>query len=181
MVAGAVEWGPQSSQASGDYLLGAFGRGFSAILLAIFVNIYCSSILGGGGFSVCIIFVRFLVLNYGESPVGMKDMLSEFFRLISPAKITMCACVEGKRMQMSWRDSKNKIDYGVCLMRYMEMYVGQGVSKWGMRALLRVKLNKLHQLRLNYMKELAVSGFNVHISRNLSRAYQHISVPLAPS
>lgn len=55
-----------------------------------------------------------------------KDMLSEFFRPISPAKITMCACVEGKRMQMSWRDSKNKIDYGVYLMRYMEMYVGQG-------------------------------------------------------
>nr|GMC77658.1 zinc finger BED domain-containing protein RICESLEEPER 2-like [Ipomoea batatas] len=130
------------------------GRGFSAVLLAIFVT-----------FTVHLFWI--LVLNYGESLVGMKDMLSEFFRPISPAKITMCACVEGKRMQMSWRDSKNKIDYGVYLMRYMEMYVGQGVSKWEC-GLVKGETDKLHQLRLNYMKDLAVSGFNVHISRNLS-------------
>lgn len=59
-----------------------------------------------------------------------KDMLFEFFRLIRPGKSAICACLEGKRMQMSWWDSKNKTDCGVFLMRHMEMYVGQAVLKW---------------------------------------------------
>nr|GME06586.1 zinc finger BED domain-containing protein RICESLEEPER 2-like [Ipomoea batatas] len=33
-----------------------------------------------------------------------------------------------KRMPMKWRDTKNKVDYGMYLMRHMESYVGEAVK-----------------------------------------------------
>ncbi|XP_031128889.1 uncharacterized protein LOC116030714 [Ipomoea triloba] len=88
--------------------------------------------------------------------------------------------VEDKRMQMSWRDSKNRTDCGVYLMRHMKTYVGQGVPKWEC-GLGKGETTKLHQLRLHYMKELVILVFTAHKSRNLSRAYQYINTLIAPS
>nr|GME02850.1 zinc finger BED domain-containing protein RICESLEEPER 2-like [Ipomoea batatas] len=66
--------------------------------------------------------------KYGDSLKDMQDMLSEFFDKIHAGRSVLCAGIVPKRMQMPWRDFKNKSDYGVYLMRHMETFVGQGVS-----------------------------------------------------
>nr|GME13353.1 zinc finger BED domain-containing protein RICESLEEPER 2-like [Ipomoea batatas] len=104
-------------------------------------------------------------------------MLSEFYKIISLGRSILCAGVDGKRMQMAWRDHKNKIDCGVFLMRHMETYLGQGVKKWDC-GLVKGGTSKLHKLRIRFMKDLAISEYNIHRSRNLSRAYQYINAPL---
>nr|GMD57236.1 zinc finger BED domain-containing protein RICESLEEPER 2-like [Ipomoea batatas] len=98
-------------------------------------------------------------------------MLSEFYKIISPKRSILCAGVDGKRMQMAWRDSRNKIDCGVFLMRHMETYLGQRISNWDC-GLIKGDTLKLHKLRMRYMKELSIFEFSIHKSRNLSRAYQ---------
>nr|GMD54437.1 GATA transcription factor 1-like [Ipomoea batatas] len=100
-----------------------------------------------------------------------KDMLFEFYKKISPRRSILCAGVNGKRMQMAWRDSRNKIDCGVFLMRHMETYLGQRISNWDC-GLVKGDTLKLHKLRMRYMKELSIFEFSIHKSRNLSRAYQ---------
>nr|GMC89720.1 zinc finger BED domain-containing protein RICESLEEPER 2-like [Ipomoea batatas] len=111
--------------------------------------------------------------------VSSKDMLSEFYNTISPGRSILCAGVDVKRMQMAWRDSKNKIDCGVFLMRHMETYLSQGVSNWDC-GLVKGDTSDLHKLRMRCMKEFSISKYNIHRSRNLSRAYQSISAPLYP-
>nr|GMD04026.1 zinc finger BED domain-containing protein RICESLEEPER 2-like [Ipomoea batatas] len=66
--------------------------------------------------------------KYGDSFKDMQDMLSEFFDKIHAGRSVLCAGLVPKRMQMPWRDFKNKSDYGVYLLRHMETFVGQGVS-----------------------------------------------------
>nr|GMD60667.1 zinc finger BED domain-containing protein RICESLEEPER 2-like [Ipomoea batatas] len=109
-------------------------------------------------------------LKYGESIEDLKNMMFEFHRTIFPRRSILCAGVDGKRMQMEWRDSKNKIDCGVFLMCHMETYLGQGVKKWDC-GLIKGDISELHELRMRFMKELSISEYNIHRSRNLSRAY----------
>nr|GMC75051.1 zinc finger BED domain-containing protein RICESLEEPER 2-like [Ipomoea batatas] len=72
-----------------------------------------------------------LVLKYGESMEDLKNMVAEFLRLIDPGKAIICADLEAKRMQISWRIRRiRRTDCGVYLMRHMETYVCQGISKW---------------------------------------------------
>ncbi|XP_019158047.1 PREDICTED: uncharacterized protein LOC109154777 isoform X2 [Ipomoea nil] len=119
-------------------------------------------------------------LKYGGCLNELLVMLVEFFACIDPARSTMCACLESKRMQMSWRDGKNKVDYGVYVMHHMESYVGQGVARWRC-GLTKGNVAQLKKLMLRYMKELATSEFNLHKCRNISRAYQFVSsIPRAP-
>nr|GLL29591.1 uncharacterized protein LOC109153589 [Ipomoea trifida]GME10347.1 zinc finger BED domain-containing protein RICESLEEPER 2-like [Ipomoea batatas] len=65
---------------------------------------------------------------------------------------------------------KNEIDCGVFLMRHMETYLSQGVKKWDYR-LVKGDASELHKLRMRFIKELSISEYNIHRSRNLSRAY----------
>nr|GMC71754.1 uncharacterized protein LOC109168900 [Ipomoea batatas] len=62
---------------------------------------------------------------YDESLEDMQNMLQEFFSKTHPGKSVLVAGLEPKRMQMPWRDVKNKIDCGVYLMRHMETFTGQ--------------------------------------------------------
>nr|GLL16933.1 uncharacterized protein LOC107177859 [Ipomoea trifida] len=57
---------------------------------------------------------------------------------------------------LAWRDSKNKIDCGVFLMRHMETYLGQGVKKLDY-GLVTGDTSELHKLRMRFMKELSIS------------------------
>ncbi|XP_019150116.1 PREDICTED: uncharacterized protein LOC109146919 [Ipomoea nil] len=118
-------------------------------------------------------------LKYGDCIEDLLGMLSKFFEVISPPRSTACVCVESKRLQMPWRDSKNKVDCGVFLMRHMESYVGQRVRDWEC-GLLKGDTHSLHKLRLRYMSEIVISVHNVHRQINLSWAYQSISAPLPP-
>nr|GMD36179.1 E3 ubiquitin-protein ligase MBR2-like [Ipomoea batatas] len=100
-------------------------------------------------------------LKYGESIEDLKNMMFEFYRTISPRRSILCAGVDGKRMQMEWRDSKNKIDCGVFLMCHMETYLSQGVKKWDC-GLIKGDTSELHKLRMRFMKELSISEYNIH-------------------
>nr|GMC84624.1 uncharacterized protein LOC109168900 [Ipomoea batatas] len=116
--------------------------------------------------------------KYGESLEDMQDMLSEFYNKVHNGRSILCAGLVPKRMQMAWCDSRNKIDCGVYLMRHMESFLGQGVLDWDC-GLVKEEYSTLHKLRLQYMKELVVSEYNLHRGRNLSRAYQSIGGPIA--
>lgn len=75
-------------------------------------------------------------------------MVAEFLRLIDPGKAIICADLEAKRMQISWRIRRiRRTDCGVYLMRHMETYVCQGISKWDC-GLVRGDTSKLRKLRL---------------------------------
>nr|GMD03338.1 uncharacterized protein LOC109168900 [Ipomoea batatas] len=112
--------------------------------------------------------------KYGECLIDMQDMLQEFFTKSHPGRSILCAGVEPKIMQMSWRDVNNKIDCGVYLMRHMETYTGQAVSAW-VCGLVKGEYSTLQKLRMKYMKELVLSDYNLHRSSNLARAHQSIS------
>nr|GMD59520.1 zinc finger BED domain-containing protein RICESLEEPER 2-like [Ipomoea batatas] len=94
------------------------------------------------------------------SKIDMQDMLSEFFDKIHAGRSVLCAGLVPKRMQMPWRDFKNKSDYGDC-------------------GLVKGDYSMLRKLRLQYIKELTVSEFNLHRSRNLAWAYPSIKAPLS--
>nr|GMC82304.1 zinc finger BED domain-containing protein RICESLEEPER 2-like [Ipomoea batatas] len=116
--------------------------------------------------------------KYGESLEDMQDMLSEFYNKVHNGRSILCAGLVPKRMQMAWCDSRNKIDCGVYLMRHMESFLGQGVLDWDC-GLVKEEYSTLHKLKLQYMKELVVSEYNLHKGWNLSRAYQSIGGPIA--
>nr|GMC88985.1 uncharacterized protein LOC109168900 [Ipomoea batatas] len=116
--------------------------------------------------------------KYGESLIDMQDMLQEFFTKSHPGRSILCAGLEPKQMQIRWRVPNNKIDCGVYLMRHMESFAGQPVKQWNC-GLVKGDQSMLHKLRLRYMKELAVSEYNIHNATNVARAYQSINAPLA--
>nr|GMD76481.1 zinc finger BED domain-containing protein RICESLEEPER 2-like [Ipomoea batatas] len=68
-------------------------------------------------------------------------------------------------MLMKWRDTRNKIDCGVYLMRHMESYSGEGVGSWecGLTKGDRAELNRLH---LHYMKDICTIDVNAHRAPN---------------
>nr|GLL45325.1 uncharacterized protein LOC109189836 [Ipomoea trifida] len=55
-------------------------------------------------------------VKYGDTPENVKF------------KSIVCDNLKTKRMPMKWRDTKNKVDYGMYLMRHMESYVGEAVK-----------------------------------------------------
>nr|GMD28326.1 zinc finger BED domain-containing protein RICESLEEPER 2-like [Ipomoea batatas] len=114
--------------------------------------------------------------KYGECLVDMQDMLQEFCTKSHPGRSVLCAGLEPKSMQMSWREFNNKIDCGVYLMRHMETFTGQVVSRLDC-GLVKGEYSMLHKLRLQYMKDLVMSDYNLHRSRNLARPYQSINAP----
>nr|GMD50439.1 putative ulp1 protease family, C-terminal catalytic domain-containing protein [Ipomoea batatas] len=74
-----------------------------------------------------------------------------------------------KRMQMKWRDHRNKIDCRVYLMRHMESYCGEGVNRW-VCGLKKGDRSELNSLRLHYIKEIFTSDVNTHRTSNVARA-----------
>nr|GMC89125.1 uncharacterized protein LOC109168900 [Ipomoea batatas] len=62
--------------------------------------------------------------------------------------------------------------------KYGESLEDMGVLDWDC-GLVKEEYSTLHKLRLQYMKELVVSEYNLHRGRNLSRAYQSIGGPIA--
>jgi len=103
-------------------------------------------------------------------------MLSEFFMKIHLGRPVLCAGLVPKRMQMAWRDVRNKFDCGVYRMRHIETFMGQAVSRWDC-GIVKGDSAILHKLHLQYMKDLVVSEYNLHRSRNLARVYQSITGP----
>nr|GMD78931.1 ulp1 protease family, C-terminal catalytic domain-containing protein [Ipomoea batatas] len=55
-------------------------------------------------------------VKYGDTPENVKF------------KSIVCDNLKTKRMSMTWRDTKNKVDYGMYLMRHMESYVSEAVK-----------------------------------------------------
>nr|GMC82812.1 zinc finger BED domain-containing protein RICESLEEPER 2-like [Ipomoea batatas] len=133
-------------------------------------------------FLLCSDFCRFRleIIDNSSSPAAKMDKYGEclvdmeFFTKTHPGRSMLCAGLEPKRMQMPWRDFNNKIDCGVYLMRHMETFTSQAVRYWDC-GLVKGEYSMLHKLRLQYMKDLVLSEYNLHRSRNLARAYQSIS------
>nr|GMC92301.1 uncharacterized protein LOC109146919 [Ipomoea batatas] len=114
---------------------------------------------------------------YGDSLEDMQDMLKEFFAKTHLGKSVLAARLEPKRMQMPWRGVRNKIDCGVYLMRHMEMFTGQSFKHWDC-GLVKGDFTMLHKLRLQYMKDLVLSEYNLYRDKNLARAYESINDPV---
>nr|GMC78947.1 uncharacterized protein LOC109150412 [Ipomoea batatas] len=69
--------------------------------------------------------------KYGATPEVLKDLLSVF--LDDEVDFIYRATVRRfvpTRMQMQWRDARNKVDCGVFAMRHMESFLGQSVNAW---------------------------------------------------
>nr|GMD78919.1 receptor-like protein 12 [Ipomoea batatas] len=68
-------------------------------------------------------------VKYGDTPENVKLLFSEYFTFVGEKfKSIVCDNLKTKRMPMKWRDTKNKVDYGMYLMRHMESYVGEAVK-----------------------------------------------------
>nr|GMD86917.1 zinc finger BED domain-containing protein RICESLEEPER 2-like [Ipomoea batatas] len=103
---------------------------------------------------------------YGDSLEDMQDMLQEFFAKTHPGKSVLAAGLEPKRMQMPWRGVRNKIDCGIYLMRHMETFTGQSFKHWDC-GLVKGDFTMLHKLRLQYMKNLVLSEYNLYMSQSM--------------
>nr|GMD14276.1 50S ribosomal protein L18-like isoform X4 [Ipomoea batatas] len=59
-----------------------------------------------------------------------KLLLTEYFTSVGEKfKPIICENLKCKRTPMKWRDTGNEVDCGVYLMRHMESYVGESVTK----------------------------------------------------
>ncbi|XP_031098288.1 uncharacterized protein LOC116002317 [Ipomoea triloba] len=68
-------------------------------------------------------------VKYGDTLENVKLLLSECFTSVGEKfKSIVCDNLKTKRMPMTWRDTKNKVDYGMYLMRHMESYVSEAVK-----------------------------------------------------
>nr|GME04951.1 ulp1 protease family, C-terminal catalytic domain-containing protein [Ipomoea batatas] len=70
-------------------------------------------------------------LKYGDTLENVKLLLTEYFTSVGEKfKSIICENLKCIRMPMKWRDTGNEVNCGVYLMRHMESYVGERVSKW---------------------------------------------------
>nr|GMD80131.1 uncharacterized protein LOC109173369 [Ipomoea batatas]GMD80141.1 uncharacterized protein LOC109173369 [Ipomoea batatas] len=107
--------------------------------------------------------------------IDMKDLLSVF--LDDEVDFIYRATVRRfvpTRMQMQWRDARNKVDCGVFAMRHMESFLGQSVNAWEC-GLQTGDTRYLDFLRMTYMREILSIEFNVYYYKNIRRAvaFQH--------
>nr|GME13980.1 uncharacterized protein LOC109175178 [Ipomoea batatas] len=89
--------------------------------------------------------------------------------LKSAYKSEKIAKLKLKRMKMSWRDNKNKVDCGVFLMRHMETFRGQLPELWDC-GLEKENKDQLNVLRIKYLTALVMSDVNEHKVRNIQQA-----------
>nr|GME15878.1 uncharacterized protein LOC109175178 [Ipomoea batatas] len=82
---------------------------------------------------------------------------------------TLIAKLKLKRIKMSWRDNKNKVDCGVFLMRHMETFRGQLPELWDC-GLEKENKDQLNVLRIKYLTALVMSDVNEHKTRNIQQA-----------
>nr|GMD63399.1 putative ulp1 protease family, C-terminal catalytic domain-containing protein [Ipomoea batatas] len=70
-------------------------------------------------------------VKYGDTPENVKLLLIEYFTSVGEKfKSIICENLNCKRMAMKWRDTGNDVECGLYLMRHMESYVGERVTKW---------------------------------------------------
>nr|GLL44688.1 uncharacterized protein LOC109175178 [Ipomoea trifida] len=99
-----------------------------------------------------------------------QKFLSMFMTgLKSTYKSEKIAKLKLKRMKMSWRDNKNKVDCGVFLMRHMETFRGQLPELWDC-GLEKENKDQLNVLRIKYLTALVMSDVNEHKARNIQQA-----------
>nr|GMD79828.1 zinc finger BED domain-containing protein RICESLEEPER 2-like [Ipomoea batatas] len=117
------------------------------------------------------IWVLHIALMLSFAFASLKLLLHEYLKGVSEGfELSMCLSVETKRMPMKWRDTKNKMDCEVYLMRHMESYFGEGVGSWecGLTKGDRAELNRL---RLHYMKEICTIDVNAHNRSNVAECF----------
>nr|GMD36094.1 zinc finger BED domain-containing protein RICESLEEPER 2-like [Ipomoea batatas] len=73
---------------------------------------------------------RSRVAGPGDCSAVPKLLLTEYFTSVGEKfKPIICENLKCKRTPMKWRDIGNEVDCGVYLMRHMESYVGERVTK----------------------------------------------------
>nr|GMC84583.1 uncharacterized protein LOC109155335 [Ipomoea batatas] len=108
--------------------------------------------------------------KYGIVPKTLQKFLSMFMTgLKSAYKSEKIAKLKLKRMKMSWRDNKNKVDCGVFLMRHMETFRGQLPELWDC-GLEKENKDQLNVLRIKYLTALVMSDVNEHKAWNIQQA-----------
>nr|GLL46266.1 uncharacterized protein LOC109175178 [Ipomoea trifida] len=108
--------------------------------------------------------------NYGIVPTTLQKFLSMFLTgLKSTYKSEKIAKLKLKRIKMTWRDNKNKVDCGVFLMRHMETFRGQLPELWDC-GLEKENKDQLNVLRIKYLTALVMSDVNEHKARNIQAA-----------
>ncbi|XP_019196010.1 PREDICTED: uncharacterized protein LOC109189836 [Ipomoea nil] len=113
--------------------------------------------------------------KYGDTPDNLQLLLFEFFKAAGLGyKQGLCFHLVPKRMQMKWRDSRNKVDSGVYAMRHMESYAGEGVSRWEC-GLVKGDVAGLERLRFQYLKAICVADINANRASNVANAVRYVS------
>nr|GLL42403.1 uncharacterized protein LOC109155335 [Ipomoea trifida] len=108
--------------------------------------------------------------KYGIVPTTLQKFLSMFLTgLKSTYKSEKIAKLKLKRIKMTWRDNKNKVDCGVFLMRHMETFRGQLPELWDC-GLEKENKDQLNVLRIKYLTALVMSDVNEHKARNIQAA-----------
>ncbi|KAH6763077.1 hypothetical protein C2S52_020510 [Perilla frutescens var. hirtella] len=81
------------------------------------------------------------------------------------------------RLEMSWRDTDNKNDCGVYVMRHMETYMGQSVNAWKCN-LEKGNVFQMNVLRIKYCGSILASRLNEHaasVERSANATFAAIS------
>ncbi|XP_019178149.1 PREDICTED: uncharacterized protein LOC109173369 [Ipomoea nil] len=105
--------------------------------------------------------------KYGATPEVLKDFLSVF--LDDEVDLRYGAVVRRiipRRMQMRWRDARNKVDCGVFAMRHMESFLGESVTAWDC-GLQKGDTGGLDLLRRSYMRQILTNEINAHHHKNI--------------
>lgn len=74
-----------------------------------------------------------------------------------------------RRIRIPWKDSTNKVDCGVYVMRQMNAYMRHGAKEWDC-ALYNGDMANLAQLRKTHFHSIATDEHNVHRGSNMERS-----------
>ncbi|KAJ9557924.1 hypothetical protein OSB04_012538 [Centaurea solstitialis] len=92
----------------------------------------------------------------------LNEVFSSYLKEVKHPKAIKISKLVTKRATMNWRSTKNKIDCGVFVMRHMETYKGEPISKWtcGFDLNLKQQKKQLVDLRYKYATKILLCDDN---------------------
>lgn len=101
-------------------------------------------------------------VKYGKVPNVLKKTLLEYMKVVKHPRVNSMTKVKPNRYRMKWRTKENFIDCGIFVMRHMETYKGETVSKYdcGLDKEFGGQDGQLQKLRNKYLCKILLSSMN---------------------
>nr|GFA68188.1 ulp1 protease family, C-terminal catalytic domain-containing protein [Tanacetum cinerariifolium] len=100
--------------------------------------------------------------NYKELPEKLISKFAGYLTEINHRKVGSVGRIKHVRLEFTWQTTYNCVDYGVFLMRHMEIYKGMHKLENGLAQEGLVQQEQLNDLRRKYATKILLADINEH-------------------